>query len=79
MLKMLELNSKNAEDFSTKALAIEVVVFANWWSALAYAKTSMIKVPKVLKSMQTLRSQLWLSEKKEKRELEWPNSQKEEK
>ena len=27
--------SKNAENFSTKALATKEVLFANWWSALA--------------------------------------------
>ena len=34
----LSLIKKNAENFSTKALAIKVVPFILWWSALAYER-----------------------------------------
>ena len=34
---------KNAENFSTKALAINVVLFAIWWRALAYERLKLSK------------------------------------
>ena len=35
---------KNAENFSTKALAIKVVLFAIWWSVLAYESQKLLKL-----------------------------------
>ena len=34
---------KNAENFSTKALAINVVLFALWWSALTYDRLKLLR------------------------------------
>ena len=37
------LKAKNAENFSTKALAIKVVLFAFWRSTLAYERQKLMK------------------------------------
>ena len=34
---------KNAENFSTKALSINVVLFALWWSALTYDRLKLLR------------------------------------
>ena len=39
----LHCNMKNAENFSTKALAINVVLFALWWSALANDRIKLLR------------------------------------
>ena len=36
-------NWQNAENFSTKALAIKVVLFTIWWSALAYETMKLLR------------------------------------
>ena len=42
-LKIKKDFAKNAENFSTKALAINVVLFALWWSALTYDRLKLLR------------------------------------
>ena len=41
--KIIIWKYKNAENFSTKALAINVVLFALWWSALTYDRLKLLR------------------------------------
>ena len=43
MFTFSKIEEKNAENFSTKALAINVVLFALWWSALANDRIKLLR------------------------------------